>query len=51
MPLKEKVKMDIGSLYRTGPHVLLNVEEELKLFIENVSHLLKEEKTVRENLS
>jgi len=42
--------MDIGFLYKTGLPVLLLVEEVLKLYIKNVSPLLKEEKTVKVNL-
>jgi len=42
--------MDTGFPYKTGLLVPLLVEEELELYTKNVSPLLKEEKTVSENL-
>jgi hypothetical protein len=42
--------MDIGFLYKTGPHVPLLVEEVPELYIKNVFPLLKEEKIVKDQL-
>lgn len=40
--------MDIGSFFKIGPNVQLNVEEEHKHFKDNVSHLKAMENLVME---